>query len=152
MSLADWAKVIKEKPYHYSVHIGPHDLEVREYSTGKTRREFAREVGLNFTTAPRLPVQEGIDIVRRLLPRFWMDEDKCYKGIEALKSYRKEWDVKRQVFADKPRHDWSSHAADAFRTGAVTTKPKSGRAKSTQTPAFDPYAAGRRGAPLRRSA
>lgn len=151
-SLADWAKVIKERPYHYSGHIGPHDLEVREYSTGKTRRDFAAENGLRFVLAPRLPVQEGIDIVRRTLTRCWFDQTKCYKGIEALKSYRKEYDAKRQIFADKPLHDWSSHAADAFRTGAVATKPRTDKRKAQKTPTFDPYAAGRRGVSPRRVA
>jgi hypothetical protein len=32
-----------------------------------------------------------------------------------LKSYRKDWDETRGCWKDKPRHDGSSHAADAFR-------------------------------------
>ena len=40
-----------------------------------------------------------------------------------LKSYRKDWDEHRGVWMSKPRHDWASHGADAFRTGAVAPDP-----------------------------
>ena len=77
--------------------------------------------------APKLPVDEGIDAVRALIPRCWFDERKCERGIEALRQYRKGWDDRLKVFRDRPLHDWASHAADAFRYGALTLdeiKPK----------------------------
>jgi hypothetical protein len=36
-----------------------------------------------------------------------------------LRQYRQEWDEKRKSFRDHPRHDYTSHAADAFRYLAV---------------------------------
>jgi hypothetical protein len=39
--------------------------------------------------------------------------------IEALRQYRKDWDEKLKTFRDKPKHDWTSHAADALRYAAV---------------------------------
>ena len=35
-------------------------------------------------------------------------------GLKRLRAYRKEWDDERGVWKDRPRHDDSSHAADAF--------------------------------------
>jgi len=34
---------------------------------------------------------------------------------EALKQYRCEYDEEKKVFSPRPLHDWTSHAADAFR-------------------------------------
>lgn len=140
-SLTDWINLVKAKPYLYHSHIGPHDLGAREMTTSKTRIEFAREHGLNFELAPKIAVDDGIDIVRRMLASAWFDEEKCYRGIEALKSYRKEYDEKKGIFTDKPFHDWSSHGADAMRMGAVgsrdTTKKRNDISKKKT---YDPFA------------
>jgi phage terminase large subunit len=42
------------------------------------------------------------------------------RGIDALKLYRSEYDDKLQVLRPRPVHDWTSHAADAFRYLALT--------------------------------
>jgi hypothetical protein len=49
------------------------------------------------------------------LPRCWFDRSKCAVGIEAVRQYRSDYDEKKRAFADRPRHDWTSHAADALR-------------------------------------
>lgn len=117
--LSFYAKVLQDKGYIYGQHIGPHDLEVRELGTGKSRIEVARSLGITFRVARNLPVNDGIQAVRNMFPRFYFDEQKCKQGLEALHSYRKEWDDKRQEFKPHPLHDWSSHAADALRYFAV---------------------------------
>ena len=121
--LGHYAKVLNEKGYIYGTHWGPHDIEVRELGTGKSRREIALGMGINFQVAPKLSVEDGIEATRNLLPNCWFDQQKCARGLKALKSYHKEWDEKRQAFQSQPYHDWSSHAADGFRTGAVVVKP-----------------------------
>jgi len=57
------------------------------------------------------------------MPKCWFDAERCARGIEALKQYRREWDGKRQTWRERPLHDWTSHAADAFRYGALSRKP-----------------------------
>ena len=59
-------------------------------------------------------VQDGIDAVRRVLKYCWFDI-KTESGIDALKSYHKEYNDKLGKYNDKPQHDWTSHAADSFR-------------------------------------
>ncbi len=67
-----------------------------------------------------MSVQEGIDAVRTMLPRIWFDRENCADGIEALKQYRTEYNDKRQVYSDRPLHDWSSDYADSVRYFAIT--------------------------------
>lgn len=117
-----YAKVIQSKPYVYGRHIAPHDIAVRELGTGRSRIEAAADLGLRFETAPRLPVDDGINAVRLALPKCWFDATRCKQGLEAMRQYRKDWDEKLKTFRDRPRHDWSSHAADAFRTGCGAWK------------------------------
>ena len=117
--LAHYAKVLQDKGYIFADHIGPHDLQARELGTGKTRIETALGLGLRFRVAPNERVADGIEAARNLIPRCWFDAEKCRQGIEALRQYRKEWNDKNKVFHDRPLHDWTSHAADAFRYGAM---------------------------------
>jgi hypothetical protein len=105
---------LKDNDYAHFTHILPHDVEVRELGTGKSRRETLEDAGLNIVTAPRLNVADGIQAVRRIIPRCWFDP-KAKQGLDALRNYRRHYDEKRAVFHDRPLHDWSSHAADAFR-------------------------------------
>lgn len=146
--LPHYASVLKQKGYAYDRHYGPHDLLARELSSGKSRLEIARKgLGINFTVAPRLPVDEGIDAVRRLLSKCWFDEQACGKrkhlghtGLDCLANYHKEWDEDTSSFSLKPEHDWSSHAADAFRYLAVTYKePRESAFQSVADHHFDVF-------------
>ena len=65
---------------------------------------------------------DGINSARLLLPRCYFDRKKCADGIEALRQYRADFDEKAKTFRDKPRHDWASHSADAFRYMAMAYK------------------------------
>lgn len=113
----DWyVKELRERPYVYGEHILPHDAEVRSLNDGKTRVETLHSLGLTQTkTLPRRRLEEGTNAARLVLPRCWFDAVKCAKGIEALRSYRRNYDQRLKVFSDQPLHDWASHAADAFR-------------------------------------
>jgi hypothetical protein len=101
-------------------HLAPHDIEVRELSTGHTRKTAAAKMGLTFRTVqgPRAK-SEGIQAVRRILPRCWIDENRAEHGLACLSSYHREYDDKLQAFKDNPVHDWASHGADAMQTLAL---------------------------------
>jgi hypothetical protein len=110
---------LQDKGYVYNHHIAPHDIEVRELGTGQSRKEQAQALGIRFTVAPKLPINHGIDAARNLIPRCWFDREMCRYGIEALQQYRAEYDDRLRTFRPTPLHDWTSHAADAFRYGAI---------------------------------
>jgi len=119
-NIEHYINYLKSKTYYiYKTHIAPHDIAVKEFSTGKTRLEFAAKLGLDFEIAEKLPIQDGINAARNLLPRCSFDKEKCHKGLEALRHYRRDYNTKMDVFKNKPMHDWTSHSADAFRTFAV---------------------------------
>lgn len=113
--LVHYLTICRNKPYLYSRHYAPHDIEVREFTSGKSRRETARDLGFNFVPTPKLSVSEGIDNARAVLPRCYFDKAKCDLGIRALINYRKDFNQKLQTFRPHPVHDKWSHGADAFR-------------------------------------
>jgi len=120
--LDHYIKVIKERPYIYDRHIAPHDIAVREFSTGKSRLEMAEELGINFEVAEKLSIQDGINAVRAIFSRLYIDEEKCGEFLDKLSQYTKEWDDKMGCFKDKPKHDFTSHSADMLRTYAVSSE------------------------------
>lgn len=121
VDLAHYVSALQQKSYQYAGHILPHDAQAKELGTGKSRMEVLEELGLrNITIAPQHRVEDGISSARLMLPRCWFDAKKCDFGIEALKQYRTQYDEKRKTFSNAPLHDWTSHAADAFRYLAQT--------------------------------
>jgi hypothetical protein len=117
--LTDYIHYLKQKPYIYGEHLAPHDIEVHEFSTGKTRFEVAANLGIHYTVVEKLNIDEGIDAVRNLFPKLWFDEKKCEEGIRMLENYRKQWDDKFGRWSNKPFHDISSNASDAMRYLAI---------------------------------
>ncbi len=127
-----YAQVLREKGYAYGMHHAPHDIENREFSSGVTRLQTARGLGLSFTVVPRHSLEDGIHATRMLLPKCWFDEVKCEAGLEALTQYR--WGFNEQLREQKvlPVHDWSSHGADAFRALAMqASTPRKPRPQDT---------------------
>lgn len=115
-------KILDEKGYNYGRHYAPHDIEVKEVGTGKTRMELAADIGIRFNTVPKIGFNDGIEAVRSILSRCWFDERNCggEKGLfYALRNYRKEYDQNNKVFKDRPVKDFCSDPADAIRTMAV---------------------------------
>lgn len=109
-TLDHYIKEVLQKPYTYSFHFGPHDLNVRELGAG-SRLEHARKLGIAFRVIPRVSHKEdSINAARAILPRCRFNIDRCAKLIEALKSYTKKWDEKRQCYSDTPLHNWCSNA------------------------------------------
>jgi len=113
--LDHYARVLQEKGYIYGEHVLPHDARVQELGSGKTRVETLTGLGIRPRVLGQHKVEDGINAARLLLPRCRFDAAKCARGLEALRHYRSEWDERRQTFRERPLHDWSSHAADAFR-------------------------------------
>lgn len=113
--LPHYANVLKAKGYSYGDDWVPHDAKVRELGTGRTRVETLKELGRNPRLVPDHKLMDGVNAVRKTIPFCWFDEERTDYGLDALRQYRSEFDEKAAVFDDKPLHDWSSHAADAFR-------------------------------------
>jgi phage terminase large subunit len=106
----------------------PHDAKVKEWGSGRTRIEQMESLGLTPDLVQDHRLMDGIGAARESLARTRFDRERCKDGIEALKQYRADYDEERKVLKPTPRHDWTSHAADAFRYLAMGwrdfTEPK----------------------------
>jgi phage terminase large subunit len=124
-----YARELQNRGYLYGTHFAPHDIQVRELGTGKSRLEIAKGLGITFKALPNLPVADGISAARLTINRMYFDKVKCATGLDALRQYREKRDEKRGINLG-PLHDWTSHAADSFRYLCVGIQESMPRAKS----------------------
>ncbi len=115
MGLEHYAAVVASKPWAKGHDWVPHDAKVRELGTGRTRVETMAKLGLCPRLVPAHKLEDGINAARQTIPRMWFNMPECRDGVEGLKQYRADYDEKARVFGNKPKHDWTSHRADAFR-------------------------------------
>lgn len=102
----------------------PHDIRVREQSTGRSRLEYMMDNPIlrvdDYKIAPRMDVNDGINAVRLIFPLFKFNINSGAGTLfSALQMYRREFDEKGQVYRNKPKHDKNSHPADCIRTLAL---------------------------------
>lgn len=125
--LSHFAAVIQGKPYIYDSHFAPHDSAKRQQSDKFTTKQIIADLGVEFTTFRSIDVSvdTGIEYVRGMFPRFWIDEQKCATLIRALENYRRVWDDEFKIYRSKPVHDRWSHGCDAVRYLALATRLRS---------------------------
>lgn len=130
LAIEDYAQAVTSKGYKYERHYLPHDARAKTLASGgkSVIEQLANHLGISkLAIVPSLSVQDGIQAARVMMPRVWFDKDNCESAVELLKQYQREWDEDKKAFRDKPRHDNTSHCADAFRMMAVAwreNKPK----------------------------
>lgn len=120
--IPDLVSALNKRSYKYGDDWVPHDAKVAEIGTKRTRIETLQRLQRRPRLVPDHKVMDGINAVRETLPRCWFDAQKTEAGLDCLRQYRSEYDEKKLVFSDNPRHDWTSHAADAFRYLAMAWK------------------------------
>lgn len=114
-TLAHYVAEIVARGYPQGVDYVPHDARVRSLETGRTRVETLVSLGRKPRLVTDHKLMDGINAARLTIPRMWFDAHRCAQGIEALRQYREDYDDKQRVFRGRPKHDWTSHTADAFR-------------------------------------
>lgn len=113
--LEHYIKILQGHPYTYGKHIAPHDIAQHEWTSGQTRLEKARQLGISFIVSDKHRIEDGIEAVRSTFSKIWIDERVCAPLLKALGNYRQEYDVKKKIYHSHPLHDWSSHYADSAR-------------------------------------
>lgn len=120
-----YTNILKEKPYFNNIThiILPHDAKVTEQTSGKSREQvYAEELpNASITVLPRTSRSEGIEVVRQLMKRLYIDP-KCTYLISCLFNYRKEYDEKRNIWKKEPEHDEYSNGADSIRYAALGSR------------------------------
>ena len=115
----------QENKWKYGKHYLPHDARAKTLASGGKSiiEQIASKIPIeSLKIVPSLSLQDGIQATRLALMRSWFDGVKCQDGIECLRQYQREYDEDKKVFRDKPKHDWTSHGADAFRMLAIAWK------------------------------
>jgi phage terminase large subunit len=123
VGLDHYAQVLRDTRYPLSTCYVPHDAKVKEWASGRTRIEQMEAQNLRVELVPDHRLMDGINGARETLARVRFDRTRCAGGIEALKQYRAEFDEERKVLKPTPLHDWTSHAADAFRYLSMSWNP-----------------------------
>ena len=121
--LGHYVQVLKERGYVYGAHTFPHDLSVQNLDEGgKTRRQTLSDLGVqNIRVVDRThDINDDIEAVRKIFSRFYFDETKCAKLVEACQNYKHDWDDKLGQFKNSPKHDKNSHLVDPLRLLART--------------------------------
>lgn len=112
--LRGWAE--RNHGVRWGTHYLPHDVQAQELGTGRSRLATLDTLGLtDVQVVPLHAVLDGINSVRRLLDKAWVDELRCARGLRCLQMYRSKIDEKTGSFMPKPAHDPFSHGADALR-------------------------------------
>lgn len=123
-----YIRELRNRPYIYGTHNGPHDLDAHQFAAnGRSTKEVAAAMGFKFEVVPNTSKHDGINAGRSIMQRCWFDRDKTNRGRDALASYHYEWSEKRKCFTSEPYHDWSSNGSDAWRylgVGHKFTKAK----------------------------
>lgn len=128
MPISHYHEVLKGKTYRYGEWLYlPHDARAKSLQTGRSIEQQLTALEWRPRIVPELGLVDGIQAARLTLAECWIDE-KCREGVETLKQYQREYDEDKRMFRDKPRHDWTSHYADAFRYACLVwreeMKPK----------------------------
>ena len=120
--LEHYVNHMHDRPYRIDRVICPHDIRVKELSTGQSRLHALRSLGVRrIRVLPKLSISAGIEAVRKMIPNLYVSENAEYT-LTGLKNYSKEWDNIRGCWKDKPLHNEWSHPADNVRYRAVSLR------------------------------
>lgn len=119
LDIADYANIINDKGYRIGTMYLPHDAFSRRLESPHTIAEQFEKLGFKVEKVPELSINQGIQLVRKIFPQLWINKDTTLRLMEAIEAYQKDFDEKRKVFKSYPRHDWTSHSADALRYMAI---------------------------------
>lgn len=112
----------------------PHDANIKEWTSGRTRIETMQALGLSPMRVPWATFQDGINAARRTLPLCVFHPRTEDSGVAALEQYRREWDDEKKAFRATDYHDWTAHPAAAFRYLSLAWSPALRRVAKAPAP------------------
>lgn len=136
----NWLHDFRDKfGIRWGTHHGPHDLAVRELSSGRSRADTAKTMGITFKTVDRPQLKrDAINASLSLFPTLWIDTKRCETdclakpgentwrpgrgGWSALNKYQRVYDGELEVFSKEPLHNWASHPCDGFQLIGLVRK------------------------------
>lgn len=112
--LDEYAAELDAKKYRYGTHYLPHDGRIRQLGTGKSTSELLTQMGKRVHVLPAQDVEQGIQAGGLILPRLWIDKNRCSEWMNSLKRYRRRINESTGAKGE-PVHDDASHDADTLR-------------------------------------
>lgn len=107
---------IRDSGYASALCVLPHDGANVNHITATGFDDHIRSAGFTVDVVKNQgkgAAMMRVEAARRLFPSIWFNEDTTRDGIKALSSYHERRDPDRKTGLG-PKHDWSSHGADAF--------------------------------------
>ena len=116
----DYIREVKERGYFGKCYV-PHDISVKSFESGRTRIQTLVGAGLNPIPVPLHSVPDRIN-ASQLTDTIGAGSiaPNARKVLAVCANIY--WDDRLKVFKDQPKHNWASHAADAFGYMAVGYK------------------------------
>lgn len=124
--LKHYVNYIYNTGYNVEDMYCPHDIAVRELNDGKDRESKMQELNQelidesgkgafeNLIVLPKIPVSDGVEMVRAMLNNFYIDES-CSYIHDCFLNFSKQWDERLEVWKDQPRKDDYIHGMDMIR-------------------------------------
>jgi len=120
---------LKELGYRYGEIYLPHDAEQRsnratspDQIEATTLKEDLEKMypEFRFKVLPPNRGYKAIDLARGGFSTFKFDAKGCELGLQRLGGYHYEYSVKNKIWSQTPKHDESSHGADAFQYAVMS--------------------------------
>ncbi len=120
--------------YEYGWTILPHDIEVRELSSGMTRQQLLRKKGITrIRLLKKIKFGDSIQVARTFLDMVSINESTAEHVLLSVQMYRKKYDKTIQAYMNTDVHDIHSnymaslrYLAQGLGLKALTTKDKRG--------------------------
>lgn len=111
-------------------HFVPHDAMSKFIEAGgRSMIDQAREFGIKMFLMRATDQGSSEMALRSMLPKTWINKDRCKDFVKSLMHYHYKWDEDRKRYSQVPFHDWSSNFCDAaelmarvYREKVVTVK------------------------------
>jgi hypothetical protein len=115
--LEHYTDYIKGTLYNFDTHWFPHDVKQRELWSGMSRLEIASRLLEWYGRCDVVPmntIESWITSCRLIFKSLYFDEW-LEDFLNDISLYQYEYDENRGEFKKTPKHDWTSHYADALR-------------------------------------
>jgi hypothetical protein len=116
---AHYIAMLRGRGYDYDTVYLPHDAEHNRMESINTIAGQFKNAGFRVDVIPNTPKKLQIQAGANVIAASEFDSKKCHVGIEALKSYRWNYNKILDETTKTPVHDWASHPADALMCGAL---------------------------------
>lgn len=131
--ISEYIAELQRKPYAYGTCGLPHDANNELLASQRTVAQQLRDAGFKTKTVVKTSVDTRIEAARGVFPLCYFDERNCRIGLDALTNYCYDVDNDTKQYSKEPRHDWASHAADAFGYFAIDAKEPKEKVKDLKT-------------------